>query len=110
MRQKCVKQHDATDCAAACLATICLCYGRDITITKLRDIAGTDIRGTTVKGMALAAEKLGLVSSAVRVDRAGFVSKYTLPAIAHVITNEGLTHFLLWKLVGLTKVAALQLM
>ncbi|NLL29601.1 MAG: hypothetical protein GX258_00795, partial [Clostridiales bacterium] len=38
-----VKQHDITDCAAACLATICMYYKKEITITKLRDTLGTDI-------------------------------------------------------------------
>ncbi|MEG6572437.1 peptidase domain-containing ABC transporter [[Clostridium] cellulosi] len=93
MKFKCVKQHDATDCAAAALATVCLTYGKDITITKLRDIAGTDIKGTTVKGLIMAAEQLGFIAKAVRVDHDGFLSKYTLPAIAHIITKEGLTHF-----------------
>lgn len=94
MRLKCVRQHDATDCAAACIATVCMYYGKDITITKLRDIAGTDIKGTTVKGLIDAAGQLGFNAKAVRVDRNAFTSKYTLPAIAHVITKEGLTHFI----------------
>lgn len=38
-----VKQHDATDCAAACMAMVCLHYKKETTITKLRDIMGTDI-------------------------------------------------------------------
>ncbi len=38
-----------TDCAAACLATVCMYYKKEITITKLRDIlGGTDIKGTTL--------------------------------------------------------------
>lgn len=88
-----VKQHDATDCAAACIATVCLYYGKEITIARLRDIAGTDVKGTTVKGVINAAEQLGFEAKAVRIDKKGFLSKYTLPAIAHIITKEGLTHF-----------------
>lgn len=93
MKFRCVKQHDATDCAAACLATICLCYNKYITITKLRDIAGTDIQGTTVKGTIMAAEQLGFITKAIRISNENFTEKYTLPAIAHLITKEGLTHF-----------------
>lgn len=88
-----VKQYDATDCAAACLASICLYYKKEITITKLRDILGTDIKGTTLKGLDDGAKKLGFDTRAIRVDRDAFVSKYTLPAIAHLITKEGLSHF-----------------
>ena len=38
----CIKQHDTTDCAAACLATISKQYGLKIPITKIREVAGTD--------------------------------------------------------------------
>lgn len=86
-------QHDATDCAAACLATICMYYKRETTITKLRDILGTDIKGTTLNGLNNGAIELGFDTKVVRVDKDGFKSKYTLPAIAHIITDEGLSHF-----------------
>ncbi|HBJ2610991.1 ABC transporter permease [Clostridium botulinum] len=90
-----VKQYDSTDCAAACLATICMYYKREITITKLRDILGTDIKGTTLKGLEDGANKLGFDTKAIRVDKEGFISKYTLPAIAHLITDEGFSHFVI---------------
>lgn len=88
-----VKQHDATDCAAACLAMICLFYKKETTITKLRDMMGTDLKGTNLIGLSKCADELGFVSQAIRVDKEAFVSKYTLPAIANVITKEGLSHF-----------------
>lgn len=90
-----VKQHDITDCAAACLATVCMYYKKEITITKLRDILGTDIKGTTLLGLEDGAKKLGFDTKAIRVDKNGFKEKYTLPAIAHVITKEGLSHFVI---------------
>ena len=46
-----VRQHDITDCAAACLAMICMFYKKEITITKLRDMLGTDIKGPTLLGL-----------------------------------------------------------
>lgn len=93
MKYNFVKQHDATDCAAACLAMVCLHYKKETTITKLRDMMGTDLKGTNLLGLSNCADKLGFVSQAVRVDKEGFLSKYTLPAIANVITKEGLSHF-----------------
>ena len=48
MKIKCVKQHDATDCAADCIATVSISYEKDISIAKLHDIVGTDIKGTSV--------------------------------------------------------------
>lgn len=93
MRYTFVKQQDATDCAAACLAMVCLHYKKETTITKLRDMMGTDIKGTNLLGLSKCADRLGFTSQAVRVDKEGFKSKYTLPAIANIITKEGLTHF-----------------
>ncbi len=93
MKYTYVKQHDATDCAAACLAMVCLHYKKETTITKLRDMMGTDLKGTNLVGLSKCADELGFVSQAVRVDKEGFLSKYTLPAIANTITKEGMTHF-----------------
>lgn len=93
MRYTFVKQHDITDCAAACMAMVCLHYKKETTITRLRDIMGTDIKGTNLIGLSKCAEKLGFVSQAVKVDKEGFLSDYTLPAIANVVTKEGLSHF-----------------
>ncbi|GAA0109480.1 MAG: peptidase domain-containing ABC transporter [Clostridium sp.] len=90
-----VKQHDITDCAASCIATVCMYYKKEITITKLRDILGTDIKGTTLLGLEDGAKKLGFDTRAIRVDKEGFKQKFTLPAIAHVITKEGLSHFVI---------------
>lgn len=93
MRYTYVQQHDATDCAAACLAMVCLHYKKETTITRLRDMMGTDLKGTNLLGLSKCANILGFITQAVRVDKEGFLSKYTLPAIANVITKEGMTHF-----------------
>lgn len=93
MRYTYVKQHDATDCAAACLAMVCLHYKKETTITRLRDMMGTDLKGTNLVGLGKCANELGFTSQAVRVDRNGFKSNFTLPAIANTLTKEGMTHF-----------------
>ena len=54
---------------------------------------GTDLKGTNLIGLSKCASRLGFQTQAVRVDKEGFLSKYTLPAIANVITKEGLSHF-----------------
>ena len=93
MKYTFIKQHDTTDCAAACLAMVCLHYKKETTITKLRDIMGTDLKGTNLIGLSKCADALGFTSQAVRLDKEGFLSDYTLPAIANVVTKEGLSHF-----------------
>lgn len=102
-----VKQHDTTDCAAACLAMICRYYKKDITITKLRDILGTDIKGTTLSGLEKGCKKLGFDTKAIRVDKEGILSKYTLPAIAHIITDDGFSHFVVIQKIRKDKVVIL---
>ena len=92
-KYKLVKQHDIADCAAACLAMVCLYYKKETTITKLRDLMGTDLKGTNLIGLSKCATELGFDNAAVRVNSETFQSKYTLPCIANVITNEGLSHF-----------------
>jgi ATP-binding cassette subfamily B protein len=92
-KYKCIRQHDATDCGAAAIATICLQYKKETTITKLRDMTGTDIKGTTVLGIVNTLEQLGFEAKAWKLTRDGFDEKFTLPVIARVLTKEGLTHF-----------------
>ena len=93
MRYTYVRQHDTTDCAAASLAMVCLHYIKEITITRLRDMMGTDMKGTNLIGLQKAANELGFNTAAVRVDRENFLSDFTLPCIAQVITDQGLAHF-----------------
>lgn len=88
-----VKQHDATDCAAACLAMVCLFYKKEATITTLRDMMGTDLKGTNLFGLVKCAEKLGFDVASGKVDKEGLLSEYSRPAIARVITKEGMSHF-----------------
>ena len=64
-----IKQHEITDCGAACLATISKQYGLKIPITKIREVAGTDKQGTNALGMIKAAEQLGFTAKALNSER-----------------------------------------
>ena len=60
MRYTYVRQHDTTDCAAACLAMVCRPLQKgDPPSTRLRDMMGTDLKGTNLTGMEKAAQELG---------------------------------------------------
>ncbi|KYG84752.1 peptidase C39 [Roseivirga seohaensis] len=87
-----VKQHDITDCGAACLASIAAHYDKGLPISKIRQMAGTDKKGTNVLGMVEAAEKLGFEAKGVRGEFDSLF-KIPLPTIAHVIVKEVLHHF-----------------
>lgn len=93
MKYYCVKQFDTTDCGAACLATICKQYGFFTSITKIREVAGTDKDGTNVYGMVKAANQLGFTAKGVKGNRDAFFSEIPLPSIAHVIVDEKLLHY-----------------
>lgn len=89
----CIKQYDITDCGAACLATICKHYGFNIPITKIRETAGTDKQGTNAYGVIKAAEQLGFSAKGVKGNQEAFFSEFPLPAIAHVVVEETLLHY-----------------
>lgn len=77
----CVKQHDITDCGAACLATICKQHGLRLSITHIRELAGTDNQGTSAYGLVKAAENLGFSSKCLSGDKNDFFDFFPLPAI-----------------------------
>ncbi len=100
MAKKTIKQHDITDCGAACLASISAHYKLHFPIARIRQYAGTDKKGTNVFGLIKAAEKLGFDGKGVRGD---FESLFKIPkpAIAHVIVKERLHHYVV--IYGITK-------
>jgi len=89
----CIKQHDITDCGAACIATISKQHGLKLPITQIREIAGTDTRGTNAYGIVKAAEELGFSAKAVKGDRDAFFSPFPLPCIAHMVVDGSLLHY-----------------
>lgn len=87
-----IKQHDITDCGAACLASVCAYYGLQFPVSRIRQYAFTDQKGTNVLGLTEAANKLGLSAKGVRA-RTEALKVVPKPIIAHVIVHEHLEHF-----------------
>ncbi|RMZ58639.1 peptidase domain-containing ABC transporter [Chryseobacterium nematophagum] len=98
-----IKQHDIKDCGAACLASVAAYYGRRMPIAKIRQICHTDTRGTNVLGMVQGLEEIGFNAKGVKggVDA---LSQIPLPAIAHVIVNNQLHHYVVIYSVNKDKV------
>lgn len=92
MAQTNIKQHNVTDCGAACLASVAAHYKLQIPIARIRQYANTDKKGTTVLGMIEAAERLGFQAKGVK-GVVESLSKIPKPAIAHVAKKEGLLHY-----------------
>jgi ATP-binding cassette, subfamily C, bacteriocin exporter len=89
-----VKQFDGTDCAAACLAMVCLHYKKETVITKLRDIMGTDLKGTNLIGLSNAADELGFDSRAIRVEKTGLNFKPKFLQQNHIKVENFVTTYL----------------
>ncbi len=91
--KKTIRQHDITDCGAACLASIAAHYKLGLPIARIRQLAGTDQKGTNLLGMIQAAEKLGFSCKGVRAEEEALKTEAEYPAVAHVIVNKRLHHF-----------------
>jgi len=87
------KQHDITDCGAACLASVLSYHGLKFPISRIRQYASTDQKGTNVLGLIEASAKLGLTAKGVK-GTFDSLFKIPKPSIAHVIVKEHLLHYL----------------
>lgn len=90
-----IKQHDFKDCGAACLSMISAYYGYKTPLSTIRYKVGTNSRGSTVLGVVNAAREIGFESNGFSTTdkEAGIFDDIPLPAIAHVVIDEKLAHF-----------------
>jgi ATP-binding cassette subfamily B protein len=94
-----VRQRDITDCGAACLASVAAHYRVNLPVSRIRQLAGTDSKGTNVLGLVEAAGKLGFLAKGVKGEWESLF-KIPKPAIAHLIVKNVLTHYVV--IVGTT--------
>lgn len=87
-----VKQHDVTDCGAACLASIARLHRRGVPLARIRQHARTDRGGTSLLGLSRAAEGLGYSAKGVRTAKEA-LARAPLPAIAHLQLGDGAQHY-----------------
>ncbi len=77
-----VHQLDEMDCGVACLSMIGKWHGIDVSTSWLRDVAGTNVSGTTLRGLATAGARIGLDVAALKASR-DRLGGLRLPAIIH---------------------------
>lgn len=87
-----LKQHDLTDCGAACIASVSAHYGLHLPIARIRQMASTDQKGTNILGLVEASKKLGFSAKAVKGDPDA-VFEVPVPAICHVVIRNQLQHY-----------------
>jgi ATP-binding cassette subfamily B protein len=94
-----IKQRDITDCGAACLASVAMHHKLRLPVSRIRQMAGTDKKGTNVLGLIKAAERMGFTAKGVK-GGLDALSKIPLPAIAHVVVDKVLQHYVVIYKVG----------
>lgn len=87
-----IKQHDITDCGAACIASVSAFYGLKFPIAQIRQYAHTDKQGTNLLGVVEAFARLGFDAKGVKAEFEA-LNVVPKPTIAHVIVKETLHHF-----------------
>ncbi|MDD2594647.1 MAG: peptidase domain-containing ABC transporter [Bacteroidales bacterium] len=90
-----IKQHDISDCAAACIASVAKWYGRNIPLTIIREASGTGQQGTSIKGIIDACAQIGFNAKGYKSPDKGIepLIKVKQPIILHTIRENGDLHF-----------------
>ena len=91
-----VLQHDISDCAAACIASVARHYGEDAPISLIREASGTSPAGTSIKGIIDACRAIGFRATGYKSDDKQLDSLYGLaePVILHIVNQRGDLHFI----------------
>ncbi|HEY2648311.1 MAG TPA: peptidase domain-containing ABC transporter [Puia sp.] len=87
-----IRQRDISDCGAACLASVSSYYGLKLPVSRIRQNAGTDKRGTSLQGLIEAAEQLKFNAKGAKTSGIADM-RIPTPAIFHLIAKDGLQHF-----------------
>ena len=80
------------DCGPACIASISGYYRSSIPVSRIRQLAGTDMKGTSAFGLITAMESLGMKAKGVKCSMEGLKSA-PVPSIAHIVTDQKLQHY-----------------
>ncbi|MHB8691449.1 MAG: peptidase domain-containing ABC transporter [Solirubrobacteraceae bacterium] len=61
-----VRQVDAMDCGAACVATLCRHFGHNVSLPAIRAAVGTGLDGTSLRGIMRGGAEIGIEFRAVK--------------------------------------------
>ena len=96
-----IQQLDETDCGAACLSMIASHFGKRLNVAEVRSFAGTDIIGTNINGLLIAAKKYSLKGTAVKGSSQSITPQLSVPFIAHMHIersgNNWVNHYVVVK-------------
>lgn len=89
-----VTQLDQSDCGVACLSALLQAYGSYASIGQLRELSGTSASGTTLLGLAQAANKMGLKAEGFQAEMQ-HLQAAEHPCILHIYKNQEFSHFII---------------
>ncbi|MBS2099756.1 peptidase domain-containing ABC transporter [Carboxylicivirga linearis] len=98
-----VQQYDHADCGAACLASVASFYKLKLRLWKIRELAGTNLSGTSAYGILKAAETIGFEAKGIQISKDD-LPEIPLPSIAHLKLPEGGHHYVVIYKVGKRKI------
>jgi len=90
-----VRQHDATDCAVACIVWVARWYGLSLPVVTVRQMCGATVQGTTIKGVLDGCGAIGLEAKALKSAGRDVeaLRHVPAPAILHLEKDDGMLHF-----------------
>lgn len=91
-RHPVVRQYDQIDCGPAALLSVLRSWGGNASLVKVRELAHTGPRGSTLLSLVNAAGALGFRARGARGEYDD-LWREALPCIAHVVVGERLNHF-----------------
>lgn len=103
LKSMAVRQRDLKDCGPACISSLAAYYGKEFPVARIRQIAGTDQKGTSAYGLIKALEKLGFSAKGVRTE-IKTLGNIPLPAIVHLIIDQRFHHYMVLLSVDRKKV------
>ncbi|GHS88396.1 hypothetical protein FACS1894201_09850 [Bacteroidia bacterium] len=83
-----IKQPDAMDCGATCLAMITKYHGKNFSVQYLRELCFATREGVSMLSISDTAEKLGMHSMGVHISFDQLANEATLPCIVHWKQNH----------------------
>ena len=91
-----IRQHDPSDCAAACVAAVARHYGETVPLTFIREASGTSQAGTSIKGILDACREIGFQAAAYKSDDKKLEGLFGLsePVILHIVNDREDLHFI----------------
>ncbi len=93
-RYQYTSQVDTRDCGVAALATVAKHYGSNFSLAHLRELAKTDMEGTTALGIVKAAQVLNFETRVLQADMTLFeLTEIPYPFIAYVTKDGKLLHY-----------------